>query len=194
MSIKNADTLLKDLWENRTMGLTTQPLDHINSSILSYLREQYPYLQMINMDAKLEETIIPKFNKSPSGWLVHDYGEAMSASPGPHLYGPGNPELEDDEGTTGSGGDDRGTLIHQTVVTANTMIEMAMEKGWTGVELVSGTNLMQWAAWIAAQAHSYPLTGYVPSAEGQRKWERIKGSQIITSDLFQKLKILKVNL
>jgi hypothetical protein len=173
----NVDHLIKDFWENRALGIELPPLDFISEEAIAYLRERYPYLQMISMNAKFEESVIPKFKKSPCGWLIHDYGQAMSSSPGPYLYGPGNPDLQEDEKSSGAAegsGTGDGTLVRQTVDTARAMIEFAIEKGWPGVEIISGSELMQWGAWLAAQEKNYPLTGYAPSAEEQRKFDRIK--------------------
>lgn len=175
MVVKNVEDLIKDFWENRAMGIVAQPLNLISKATIAYLREQYPYLQMISMNAKFEEAVIPKFKKSPSGWVMHDYGQAMSSSPGKYLCGPGNPELQDDEGGGGKAdGAGSGTLVRQTVDTAIAMIEWAIEKGWPGVEIISGSELMQWAAWMAAQDKNFPMMGYVPSKQGQRKLERIQ--------------------
>lgn len=176
MVIRNVDALLRDLWENRAVGITTQSLDFFNSEVLAYLRERYPYLQMISMDAKFEDAVIPKFKKSSCGWVIHDYGQAMSSSPGKYLYGPGNPEIEEDEGSNG-GNTGFGTLVRQTVETAKAMVDLAIEKGWPGVEIISGTELMQWAAWFATQEKNYPLIGYSPGQEAKRKLERIKRIQ-----------------
>lgn len=171
MTVLNVDDLIKDFWENRAIGIVTQPLDSISKATLAYLRELYPYLQMISIDAKFEEVVIPKFKKAPSGWIIHDYGQAMSSSPGKYLYGPGNPELPSDDGTDSGG---TGTVVRQTVETAQAMIALAIEKGWPGVEFISGTPLMEWAGWMAAQEKNYPVAGYTPTREGQNKLERIK--------------------
>lgn len=178
MATTDIDKFIKDLWENRTIGITTEPsLDFISKSALAYLRECYPYLQMISMNAQFEESITPQFKKSSCGWVIHDYGQAMSSSPGKYLYGPGNPEIleeeggEGGEGTTGTGS---GTLTRQTVDTAAAMIQLAIDKGWPGVEIISGTELMQWAAWLAAEDRNYPLVGYSPTREGQRKLDRVR--------------------
>lgn len=172
---KKADDYLKDLWENRAVGLPTQPLDALSATALAYLRDRYPYLQMISSKAIVEESMVPKFRKSPSGWTIHDYGQAMSTSPGKHLFGPGNPELKkEDKGEGGGeGGEGTGTLRKQSFDTAAAMVKIAIEKGWPGIELVSGTPFMQWAAWMAAQDKNYPLVGYQPSAEAKKRRERI---------------------
>lgn len=171
----NIDSLIQDLWENRAVGITIQPLDFLSKAVLAYLRECYPYLQMISMNAKFEESVIPAFTKSSCGWIIHDYGQAMSSSPGKYLYGPGNPELEDEGG--GKSGTGSGTLVRQTVETARAMVELAMQKGWPGIEIISGTDLMQWAAFMVTQEKDYPIAGYLLDAKGQKKLDRVKRIQ-----------------
>lgn len=171
---KKADDFLKDLWENRAVGLPTESLDKLSPAALAHLRNQFPYLQMISSEAVIEENISPRFKKAPCGWVIHDYGQAMSTSPGKHLYGPGNPELADEDqgGDTGAG-----TLVWKSYEAAVAMIELAIEKGWPGVEIVAGTPFMQWAAWMAAQDKNYLLIGYEPSAAEKQKRERIRRLQ-----------------
>jgi hypothetical protein len=183
MVASNIDNLIKDLWENRAVGIATVPLDFLDKQALAYLRERYPYLQMISMHAKFEELVIPQFKKAPaSGWIIHDYGQAISSSPGRYLYGPGNPEIAEDDSGGGATGTGDGTLTRQTVDTAAAMIQLAMEKGWPGVEIISGTALMQWAAWLAAQDRNYPLVGYSPSVEEQKKFDRVRKERAQVSE------------
>jgi len=176
MAIKNIEHLLQDFWENRTIGILSDSLDLISAQTLIYLKERCPYVQMISIQAQAEETIIPKFTKSPVGWLMHDYGQAMSTSPGHCLYSAGHSDFyEDEEGGGGQGGADGvGTLTRQVVETAKAMVALAMEKGWPGIEIIAGTEFMKWAMWFAAQEKDYPFTGYSPDRAGQRKLERIR--------------------
>jgi hypothetical protein len=168
----DVDTLMRDFWENRSVGIETMPLDFISPETLAYLRECYPYLQVISMQAKFEESVIPQFKKSSCGWVIHDYGQAMSSSSGHYLHGERNPDLIKKGETQNQEGD--GTLVLQTVDTAKAMVALAIEKGWPGIEIISGTELMQWAAWLAAQDKNYPLVGYTPTTEEEKKLERIR--------------------
>ncbi len=172
---KNPTIDLNTLWEERMLGEDIPPIDWnrpITHQEVEYLLSLYPYLQVISSEAIWEEEIIPQFKKAPTGWLIHDYGQAMSTSPGKNLYGPGNPELhEEEEGGSGQRG--TGTIVRKTFITAEAMIELAIEKGWPGVEIVSGTPFMQWAAWMAAQDRGYTLVGYNPTEKEKKKRERI---------------------
>ena len=106
---------------------------------------------------------------------MHDYGQAMSTSPGHCLYSPGHSDLyEDEEGGGGTSGDGVGTLTRQVVETAKAMVALAIKKGWPGIEIVAGTDFMKWAMWFAAQEKDYPCEGYSPDRQGQRKLERVR--------------------
>lgn len=162
---------LNSLWEERMFGGDVPQIDWnrpVSHQEVEYLLRIYPYLQMISSEAVWEEEIIPQFKIAPSGWVMHDYGQAMSTSPGKYLFGAGNPELQEEEG-----GSQTGTIITQAYITAEAMIEFAMEKGWPGVEIVSGTPFMQWAAWMAAMNRNYTLVGYEPTEKEKKKRERI---------------------
>lgn len=167
-------------WEERMLGLEipdidwNRPITHEEIQLL--LERCYPYVQMINTEASWEENVTTRFIAAPCGWVVHDYGDAMSVSPGKYLYGPPAPEEDETDSGTGGTGTSAigvGTIIQQIHGTAEFMIELAIEKGWPGIELVSGTHAMQWAAWMAAQERAYPLLGYEPSAQEQTKRDRI---------------------
>lgn len=171
---KAADDYLKDVWGERSLGFSVTAIDWtkpIGHAEVAYLLSRYPYLQMINSEAQWAEAVVPRFRKARNGWVMHDYGDAMSSSPGKYLFGPGNPETkeEDEKG----GGTDTGTVIKQSFVTAEAMIEWAIEKGWPGVEIVFGEQFMKWAAWMAAQDRSYSLSGYEPTQKEKEKRERI---------------------
>jgi hypothetical protein len=169
---QQAEQLLKELWENRAAGISSPALQWeqlLTPSALSYLKQRYPFLQIMNSEATFEDTVVPAFKQTTSGWVIHDYGQAMSASRGEKLYNANDNE----EG----GGDGTGTLTRQTIDTAQAMIALAIEKGWAGVEIVAGSELMQFAAWMAAQDKGFALTGYKPTAQDQKKRERIKRGQ-----------------
>ncbi len=89
------------------------------------------------------------------------------------MFGSGNPEWEDEGGKGGSSGTGDGTLVRQAFDAASAMVDLAIEKGWPGIEIIAGTSLMQWAAWMAAQDKNFLLVGYQPDQEAKKKRERI---------------------
>ncbi|MFT3741329.1 MAG: hypothetical protein QM752_01390 [Gammaproteobacteria bacterium] len=167
---------LQNLWEERLFGTELPQLEWnrpITPAEVKFLLSQYPYIQVINSEATWEETIIPRFKRVMSGWVIHDYGEAMSTSAGQYLFGPGNPEAmpltEEEEESSGG----QGTIIKQSFNSAIALVEMAMEKGWPGIEIVSGTDFMQWAVWAAAQLQHFPIIGYEPTLREKKKYELV---------------------
>ncbi len=175
---KAANAFIRSVWGDRAIGMDIPAIDWskpIRHEDVLYLLRLYPYVQIISSNPQWEETIIPQFRRAGSGWLIHDYGQAMSSSPGPYLYGPGNPELgEAKEREGGEGGGGFFSVTIQGLITAEAMIIWAMEKGWPGVEIISGTEFMKWAIWMVTQDRNYPSLGFEPSEVDKAKHERIR--------------------
>lgn len=80
---------LKNLWENRSSGIeipAADVLNNFNSKSIEYLINLYPFLQIVSTNAVFLDEIVPSFITAKSNWVIHDYGEAMSSSPGNLLY------------------------------------------------------------------------------------------------------------
>lgn len=174
-----ADAYLHSIWSERELGMKIPAIDWdkpIRHSDVLFLLRQYAYLQVINSEADWENVPPLQFRIAPSGWVIHDYHEAISASPGPLLYGPGNPEFKvrsEKEGEEGEGERGTGSITQQTVDTAMAIVHLAIEKGWAGLEIISGTDLMKWAAWFAARGLDYPIHGYEATEKDEEKRQRI---------------------
>ena len=182
---QQADDFLEDVWGKREQGLPvpkidwSQPVRHQDAE---YLRNHYPFLQIMSTEPEFPEVITPQFYTASSGWTIHDYGEAMSSSPGKLLFGPGAPDLEEKEdgGDAGEGGagstefTGRGTVVKQLFDTARAMMKLITQKNWPGIDIIAGTELMKWALWMAAEDQGYKLQGFEPSEKDQAKRERIK--------------------
>jgi len=194
---------LKNVWEQRVAGLDLKeatifrPVTHKD---VDYLCNKYPFLQMVNIEAKFEGEITPKFITSQSGWTIHDYGNAMSASPGEFLFGGGNykafleeilkGEIKEEEGGKGGVGGvnpGKGTIVKQMFDTAVEMVKLAIKK-WPGIEIIDGTNLMKWAAWLAAKEKDYTLEGFDPEEEDIKKYERVTKHKLTVQQLGEKLR------
>lgn len=180
---KQAEELLGDIWGRRAEGLPLLDFDltePVRKKDLDYLREyRYPFLQIISSEPDFPDELVPEFYQAPSGWVIHDYGAAMSSSPGKHLFGPGYPgHLDDDDEGGGSLGETdltgKGTIIKQIYDTAQAMVELAKQKNWPGVDVIAGTEMMKWAAWMAAEDRGMKLEGFEPSEKDQERRERIK--------------------
>lgn len=127
-----------------------------------YLIDQCPFLQIVNADYATYGEVDFKVVRLESGWDLHHYGDAMSASPGRLLFGFGARHSEDGkDDDEGSGG--KGTIIKQAVDAAMQMVELAIEKNWGGIMAVDGHPLMLWAAWMKCNELGYTLQGFTPA-------------------------------
>ncbi|MGB6976424.1 MAG: hypothetical protein WBE18_03095 [Gammaproteobacteria bacterium] len=177
------DDLLQSVWQRRDRGMPVPP-SALNRPVthkdVEFLVNQYPFLQLISTNPEMANVMNPKFITALSGWVIHDYGIALSSSPGNYLLGGYAPLYakisEDEEGGGSARGLEpgKGTVVNQTVVTAAQMIALAIEKGWPGVEIVDGTYLMKLAAWMAAEDREYKLTGFEAKEKDKAKRERIR--------------------
>jgi len=117
----------------------------------------------------------PALIEITSGWIVHywpkteEYPPAMCVSAGNEIIGG---DLTDDEQVPG-------TVVNRAFDAAAQLILIAMARRWSGIQIVSGTDLMQWAAWAVADKNGLPCYGYEPDSEGEAKAERI--ADIITA-------------
>ncbi len=144
---------------------------------LLYLLDQCPFLQIVST-GKDEAFADPQFVEAKSGWTIHDYGNAMSSSPGKYLFSSADfrslfTKINADAESAG-----KGTIVKQAHDTAAEMITLAQQKGWRGVNVVDGHPLMVWAAWMKAEAESFPFEGFNPSAEDEAKRERAKRTDV----------------
>lgn len=246
------EEMLKTIWGQRELNLDFLIMPqwipetlHKNREIIS--DTIYPFLQIINTSSLYTSASKVKFYHTSCGWIIHDYGDAMSSAPphemkeyldellaksqgapvseaesvpaasgstapggataggatgtfwggaesGVQKKGEGGEEGggeggvagaagaggagaggEGGVGTATAGGEDyAGTTIKQQADVAYLLIELAKKKGWSGVEMVAGTKLMQRYAWIAAQLQNMKLTNYSPSDEDRRSLEHVK--------------------
>jgi len=178
---------LENLWGKRASGLNL-PVDDIFKTVTSeniqYLLNLYPFLQIISTDASFTQAVEPKFITAKSGWVIHDYGEAMSSSLGNLLYSGAeyhsinvNKDKKDDDNKGGEGDSTlkpHGTIIKQAYDTAVEMIEIALQKKWPGIQIIAGTPVMEWAAWAAAEERKMQVIGFEADKNAQRKKQRLK--------------------
>ena len=144
----------------------------IASVEVEYLKNQMPFLQLINIEFDEDNMHEPRLIKARSGWIIHDYQEALSSSPGEKLWSTTRKALDAEEQDQG-GDEGGGTIINQAYETAIQMIEIAQELGWLGISIVDGHRVMQMAAWIAATEANIAKHGFEPTAEEEKKIKRI---------------------
>jgi hypothetical protein len=145
----------------------------ISPEDLLYLLDQCPFLQILDTAPEIKSEPDPvKFIKSESGWTIHNYGDAMSSSPGKLLFGGYYQRVNQDEDDEGGGGfaqgsgeyiQGKGTIRGQAYVTAAEMIDQAKALGWSGIKIVDGHPWMMRRAWLQANKQGLPVEGFAPT-------------------------------
>lgn len=181
---RNLQSLLESVWGIRNSGLELTPEQNIGpwrpvdeEDVDYFCNFVYPYLHIMNSEATFETEFDLKFNILKNNWVIYDYGEVMSSSL-PHTYyglkkKGKKAENEDEGGESGEGGG-FGTIVAQQFDTAYEMIKEAQTKGWAAVEVINGTKLMQYFAWIASQELSISLKGFTPTEQQEKHYNSIK--------------------
>ena len=146
---------------------------------------------MINTAADFSEEVIPEFIPcEATGWVIHDYGDAMSSSTGEELFDGWDDKAlladllgEEKEGE--EGGEvgaihelpllytGKGTIIKQMINTAFAMVDLAIQKNWAGIDIIDGTELMQWGIWAAAEEKNVKVFGFESDEEDEKRRRRI---------------------
>ena len=57
--------------------------------------------------------------------------------------------------------------------TAEEIMRLIVEKGWTSVEVIAGTEFMKRFVWVEAKMAEIDLIGYTPSAIDERCYGRL---------------------
>ncbi|HLD16303.1 MAG TPA: hypothetical protein VJB02_01105 [Coxiellaceae bacterium] len=155
----------------------------VSKADLEYLKDRYPFMQLIS--GREDRTIAeqPTFIQAKSGWIIYDYGDALCASPGVFIYAGGDYRIavkkgrKEDEGGEGGGAlinGGHGTIVKQAVDTGAEMMWIAMEREWPGASVVEGHRWMKWGAWMLAEDREFPLGGYIPTEEDQKRRRHLR--------------------
>ena len=150
-----------------------------------YFLNRHPYLQLLNLDPSFEDADKVNFIRAKSGWTIQDFGDALSSAQGDLLFsGVVSKTLfadSSDEDSEEEGEDEfvpsEGTVIKQAFDTTYEMIELIAER-WKGVHIVSGVELMRWAAWAIATEKGLEVYGFEPTKEDQARAQRVKRYEI----------------
>ena len=166
-------------------------LRHISPEEVMYLLDRCPFLQMVSLNPSMQTQSL-QFVEADTGWMVHNYGDALSSSPGRFLLGGGDYRIvldgEDDEGGGGINLG-KGTIRRQAFDTAAFMIALAIELGWEGIHLVDGHPIMMRAAWIVSQQQGIKLSGFEPSDYDKRISRLINRSEVEVERLRRRLQL-----
>jgi len=149
-----------DVWNERGLGVDTIMASAYNSVSANDNQNLcdniYPFVQLINSNAVFFDNQEIKFIKLPNGWTIHDYGQALSVA-APH----------NDKQKHG--------IIHSSIQ-AKIMQEIAkiiVQKEWTAVEIIAGTNTMKKYLWVESKRAKFELTGFTPSESDQKAYDRL---------------------
>jgi hypothetical protein len=150
-----------------------------------YLLNQHPFIQIISAQADFTKDNEIKITKSVSGWNILDYGDALCSSAGEFMFG-GNDDksfikrILDGEKNDGNQVDDtkitinpgKGTIIKQTYDTVQEIIDIAISKGWPGIEFIDGSPLMASLLWQLCEEKGLTLEGYTPEEKEEEEAKR----------------------
>ena len=135
----------------------------LTKSDVLWLLDHCPFVQLTDGNQQAKPLDQVEVMTAETGWMIHNYGDAMSSSPGRLLFGSGFSVSDDDEG---SGGFQAvGTVVRQRYMTAREMVAIALKQGWGSVYLVDGHPKMMRDIWIESQTQGITVIGYEPSDE-----------------------------
>lgn len=166
----------------------------ISAEEILYLLDRCPFLQMVCSNAEIEPHAV-EIMPAATNWPIHNYGDAMSSSPGPLLYNSGfyrtRREEDDDEGGSGIVTLGSGTIVKQAWDTACEMVALAKHLNWAGVILVDGHPLMRRAAWLKAMQIGLRVEGFEPNTQDLKVQNRLNLSETDIEALKQQIRSLQ---
>jgi hypothetical protein len=168
------------VWGQRDQGiLVDNTKREITSSDIEYLQLQFPYLQILNIDATFENYNSVQFIRAKSGWTIQDLDDGLCTSAGSFLFGGSdspsleNTEKKDPDLIQEYINERKGTIIKQTFDTAQEMVDLVKTRWKGGIEIISGTTLMKWALWVAAENIKLKVIGFEPTEKDNAKRNRL---------------------
>ena len=160
-----------DLFED----LESMMIRGVSVSDVMYLLSRYPFVQLVDGGDNATVFEHVKIVKTPKGFDICHYGDSMASSAGRLMFGRGHASRGQDQGDDGEGGSglDVGTIVRQRYITAQHMIELALEQEWASVHVVDGYHDMARDVWIEGQRQGMMVTGFLPSEQDERVRDRI---------------------
>lgn len=168
------------VWGARDQGILIENVARpINAADIEYIRSQCPYIQILNIDATFENYTSVRFIRAKSGWTIQDLDDGLCTSIGTFMFGGSDtPFIEDLDNKDFDIVQEyvnfgRGTVIKQAFDTAQEMVEIIKTRWKGGIEIISGSELMKWALWVAAEENKLKLIGYEASEKDKAKRARL---------------------
>lgn len=165
-----SEDVAANVWETRGRGLAVKPdvFRPVTHDDIEYIcNHVYPFIQLLKTGDPINIQSA-KFVKTSVGWVIHDYGDAVTTS-APH----GKTDDDDDSGEGGDSGSGKGTITGQQARAMEEMAKLIREKGWAAVELIAGTRAMQDYFALAAAENNITFEGYTLTEENQKRKERV---------------------
>jgi hypothetical protein len=128
----------------------------------------------------------PAFIEIGSGWKVH-YWRKTDAYPPAMCISAGEEIINQ---TPTKGASVPGSITNRAFDAAAQVILLALIREWKGIQIVSGSEMMRWAAWAVAQHNHLPCFGYDPSGEDEAKAARI--SEILSAKYSHQPSVIRI--
>lgn len=138
------------------------------------LLNRFPFLQINDPKPNYAAFSEVFFIEAESGWTIIDYECALVSSPGSHFFFTDTVRDDDDSGGGIGMPPGVGTIVKQAFDTADFMVALAAQRGWSAIYIVDGHPNMQWAAWVASQKYGIDLLGYEPSESDRQRLRRLQ--------------------
>ncbi len=163
-----------NIWSKRDLGFDL-PLDltTFTPEDINYLRENnYPFLQIANANAKFDKIITVNLITLNNGWVVHDYGYAISISM-PHNF-ESKKQLLLAQGAKGQ------------IAVASEIAKIISTRGWGTVELIDGTKNLSKLLWIELRRFGLEFRGYEPSQEDEHTYNMVMNHTKARGEVWEK--------
>ena len=173
---------VSNIWTQRSLGISLpKNLESELHANVEYLcNNLYPFLQLVNVNAVFTEETMVNFIPASTGWIIHDYGEAISTSA---VHGV-KPKKKDEASGDGEGGGSGG--IGDQIITVAEIAHLIAEKGWSAVELIAGTKMMQRFIWVESKKYGFGLSGYAPDANDEKCYDRLVKNAKVNGLIWEK--------
>ncbi len=153
-----------NIWSQRDLGvdLSTAEVSGLasNGNVEYICDHSYPFIQLVDSNAVFSEGQTLNFLTTPNGWVIHDYGEAISVS-APHTA-----KQQANEQVIKSNTMDQAT-------TAEELAKLIAKKGWVSVEIIAGTKMLKRFLWIESKKYKFELAGYDSGASDEKAYARL---------------------
>ena len=154
------ESLSFNVWSERDLGVDTfaaKNFDSVSGADIEYYSNfSYPFVQLVNANTVFGEELPLNFITASTGWVIHDYGEAISAS------APYSVDMKENI-----------TSVLDQAKTAEEIAKIINAKGWTSVEVIAGTESMKRLIYMEGKKAKFDLIGYTPTANDEKCYERL---------------------